>query len=166
MKIGCVISIPLLRKKLGSWPMLSICGQNETRKPNHVVMTVFVDYKLLPLLEVSTPNLCSRYFANLLLDSLLKSFSSNNFRCNDNLHVCVSARAFWKIQFAIMWIAEHRHLMEWQWAYSGQRYSLKRKCPLFLTTFCMRCWRHSLTSQGLAILKALVVAALCVWSDV
>jgi hypothetical protein len=74
--------------------MLSICGQNETRKPNHVVMTVFVDYKLLPLLEVSTPNLCSRYFANLLLDSLLKSFSSNNFRCNDNLHVCVSARAF------------------------------------------------------------------------
>ena len=58
MKIGCVISILLLRSKLSSWLSLSICEQNETRKRNHVVIIIFVDYKSFFSLEVSNPDLC------------------------------------------------------------------------------------------------------------
>jgi len=36
---------------------LSICEQNETRKPNHVVIIIFVDYKVFFSLEVSNPDL-------------------------------------------------------------------------------------------------------------
>ena len=59
MKIGCITSILLLKSNLSSWPCLSICEQNETRKPNHVVIIIFVDYKLFFSLEVSNPDLCT-----------------------------------------------------------------------------------------------------------
>jgi len=36
---------------------LSICEQNETRKTNHVVIIIFVDYKSFFSLEVSNPDL-------------------------------------------------------------------------------------------------------------
>ena len=53
VKIGWVTTILLLRSNLSSWHY----EQNETRKPNHLVIAVFVDYKLLFSLEVSNPNL-------------------------------------------------------------------------------------------------------------
>jgi hypothetical protein len=37
---------------------LSICEQNETRKPNLVGAIAFVDYKLFSSSEVSNPDLC------------------------------------------------------------------------------------------------------------
>jgi len=55
MKIGCVISILLLRSKLSSWLSLSICEQNETRKRNHVVIIIFVDYKSFFLIRGLKP---------------------------------------------------------------------------------------------------------------
>jgi hypothetical protein len=58
MKIGCLTSILLLRSNLSSWPSLSICEQNETRKTNHGVIIIFVDYKSFFSLEVSNPDLC------------------------------------------------------------------------------------------------------------
>ena len=57
VKICCVTSILVVRSNLSSWPSLSVCEQNETRKPNHV-KTIFVDYKLFFSLEVSNPDLC------------------------------------------------------------------------------------------------------------
>jgi hypothetical protein len=52
------VLLKLLRSNLSSWPSLIICEQNETRKPNNVVIIIFVDYKLFFSLEVSNPNLC------------------------------------------------------------------------------------------------------------
>jgi len=58
VKIGCITSILLLGSKRSSWPSLSICEQNETRKPNCVDIPNFVHYKLFFSVEISNPNLC------------------------------------------------------------------------------------------------------------
>jgi len=52
-------SILLLRSKLSSRLSLSICAQNESRKPNRVVVIIFVDYKLFFSLAVSNPDVCT-----------------------------------------------------------------------------------------------------------
>jgi hypothetical protein len=58
VKTGCIYSILLLKSNLSSWPCLSICEQNETRKPNHAAKIIFVDYKSFFTLEVWNPDLC------------------------------------------------------------------------------------------------------------
>ena len=52
------VLLKLLRSNLSSWLSLSICEQNETRKPNHDVIIIIVDYKSFFSLEVSNPDLC------------------------------------------------------------------------------------------------------------
>jgi hypothetical protein len=58
MKIGCIISILLLRSNLSCRLCLGISEQNETRKRSRVVVITFVDHKLFLSLEVSNTDLC------------------------------------------------------------------------------------------------------------
>ena len=90
--IAFTISILLLRSKLSSWPSLSICEQNETRKPNRVVI-IFVDYKLLFSLEVSNPNLCT--WETVANPSVLSAFWVDFLECPTWSDIVSGCKVHW-----------------------------------------------------------------------
>ena len=67
MKIGCVISILLVRSNLSSWPSLSICEQNETRKHYHLFSSLVVWNPDLSRLDaVAKPSVLSIFWVDFL----------------------------------------------------------------------------------------------------